>query len=49
MLLQRRHDRREAERLLAQMDVAFLSAAAPWSPKAGSALRKQRESLVDML
>jgi hypothetical protein len=46
MLLLRRHDLREAERLLVQMDVAFLSAAAPWSPKAGRALERWRDQLL---
>jgi len=46
-LVLRRNDRREADRLLVQMDVAFLSAAAPWSAKAGRMLERWRAGVVD--
>lgn len=46
-LVLRRNDRKESERLRIQMDVAFLSAAAPWSAKAGGMLERWRAEVVD--
>jgi len=47
-LILRRNDRKVADRLLVQMDVAFLSAAAPWSAKAGRILERWRDGLLEV-
>ena len=47
LLVLRRNDRKEAESLRIQMDVAFLSAAAPWSAKAGRMLERWRDGVVE--
>jgi hypothetical protein len=44
-LILRRNDSKDADRLLIQMDMAFLGAAAPWSAKAGRMLERWRERL----
>ena len=46
-LILKRNDRKEAERLRIQMDVAFL-AAAPWSAKAGRMLERWREQMSEV-
>ena len=47
-LVLRRNDRKEADRLRTKMDVAFLSAAAPWSAKAGRMLERWREQMSEV-